>query len=244
MVEPDRFFFLHLQKTGGTALYQRLRESFGPDAVYPTPEDQGDVAAVIDVDHLRRRFAEHQPRIRVITGHFPFCIGELLGVPLTTFTILRDPVERTLSVLRRRQAIDAAYQGRGLVEIYESDALRPFVQNHMTKMLSFTPDELSATPLTMPVDIREQHLERAKVNLQSIAVVGLQERFEEACEALQNQFGWDLGPPRFANRSVPQPIPDGLRERIAADNSIDQELYAYAEDLVALRTPAPSDQGG
>ena len=53
MDAPPRFFFLHLQKTGGTALFQRLRDGLGPAAVYPTPADQGDVAAVIDVDHLR-----------------------------------------------------------------------------------------------------------------------------------------------------------------------------------------------
>ena len=29
MGEPERFFFVHLQKTGGTALFQRLREGFG-----------------------------------------------------------------------------------------------------------------------------------------------------------------------------------------------------------------------
>ena len=55
--EPTRFFFVHLQKTAGTALFRRLRHHFGPDAVYPTPAYQGTLEATLDVDLLVERFA-------------------------------------------------------------------------------------------------------------------------------------------------------------------------------------------
>ena len=43
----------------------------------------------------------------MVTGHFPLCTTELLGGAFTTFTVLRDPVERTLSYLRHHRKIDA-----------------------------------------------------------------------------------------------------------------------------------------
>jgi hypothetical protein len=228
MGEPERFFFVHLQKTGGTALYQRLRESFGPSAVYPTPEDQGEVAAVLDVDRMVQRFATQRDQVRVVTGHFPLCAAERLGVPFATFTVLRDPVERTLSLLRRRQAADARFQGLELDAIYDDAELRIIIDNHMVKMLSLTSAAMGPTPLTQPLALDATHLERARQNLEGIDVVGFQEHFEDFCTALEARFGWDLGPPRFANRTVPQPVPDALRERIASANHLDAELYRFA----------------
>jgi hypothetical protein len=235
MGEPERFFFVHLQKTGGTALYQRLRESFGPAAVYPMPEDQGDVAAVLDVEHLAARFRAEQDHLRVVTGHFPYCTAEVLGVPFTTFTVLRDPVERTLSLLRRRQVADERFRGLPLEEIYEDADLRTIIDDHMVKMLSVTPDEMGATPLTQPVALGDAHLARAQANLERVDVVGLQERFEDFCATLEARFGWDLGPPRFANRTAAQPVPDSLRQRIAADNQLDAALYRHGQRMVQER---------
>jgi hypothetical protein len=235
MGEPERFFFLHLQKTGGTALFQRLRECFGDAAVYPTPEDHGDVAAVIDLDHLVARFQSRRDEIRVVTGHFPLCTIEVLGAPFTTFTVLRDPVERTLSLLRRRQASDDRYKGRELEDIYADPDLRDIIDNSMVKMLSLAADELTATPLTQPVVADAARLDRAKRNLERIEVIGLQERFEDFCHELEARFGWDLGAPRFANRTVAGPVPDALRHRITVDNAMDVELYDHAHQLIERR---------
>ena len=42
MTDPQpRYFFVHLQKTAGTALFRRLRHAVGTDAVYPLPAEQG-----------------------------------------------------------------------------------------------------------------------------------------------------------------------------------------------------------
>ena len=40
-------------------------------------------------------------RIRVYAGHFPFVAVELMGQEFVTMTVLRDPVERTLSYHRQ-----------------------------------------------------------------------------------------------------------------------------------------------
>jgi hypothetical protein len=243
MGEAPRFFFVHLQKTGGTALFQRLRDAFGDAAVYPTPQDKGEVAAVLDLRHLVERLRTDHGSIQVITGHFPYCTAEVLDLPLRTFTVLRDPVERTLSVLRKRQAADAQYLGQDVETIYADPALAAVVRNHMVKMLSLTPDEIGPTPLTLAVDLDDAHLERALANLERIDVVGLQEHFDEFCALLEETFGWDLGPPRFANRTVRRAVPDGLREQIRADNAMDCLLYEHAVRLVERRAQERAARG-
>ena len=67
--------------------------------------------------------------------------------------------------------------------------------------------------------------------------MGIQERFEEFCDALAGRFGWDLGPPQFANRTPPMDASADLRERIAADNDLDGRLYRFARGLVGPTSP-------
>lgn len=235
----DRFFFVHLQKTGGTALFQRLRHCFGAAAVYPRPEDDSGPTAVLDVGHLVDDLRAHGEEVSVITGHFPLCVVDVLEGPFATFTVLRDPVERTLSLLRRRQRADEHFEGWTLDAIYDEPSLRPIIWNHMVKMLSMTPAEMTTTPLVAEVALTPSHLERAQQNLaERIDVFGFQEDFDELCAALETRFGWDLGPARVANRTPPQPVPAALRDRIAEDNQLDVELYAFAERLHADRRAA------
>jgi hypothetical protein len=236
--EPARrWFFVHMHKTAGTALYQRLRREFPPEAIYPTPSDQKAHLATLHVDLLRRRFDEHGHRLRVITGHFPLCTVELLGVPFVTMTVLRDPIERTLSALRDTRERDAAFRGSPLEEIYADPVkFRCLIQNHMVKMLSITPEEMTDGFLTV-MDLDATHLERAKHNLvEWIDVWGVQEHFEEFCDELVQRFGWNLGAPRFANRSKPFDADDRLRSHIASDNQLDVELYRFALDLRRQRS--------
>jgi hypothetical protein len=238
-----RFLFVHLQKTGGTALFQRLREHFGPRGVYPTPDEQGDVQAVTDLDFLVDRLRVHGDDVRVVTGHFPLCTTELLGGEFTTFTVLRDPVERTLSVLRRRQKAEERFHGMDLEDIYTDDSLRDIIRNHMVKMLSLTVDEVTAAPLVMPIEFDQARLERAKCNLRDrIDMFGFQEHFDDFCVDISNRFDWDLGAPRFANRTQRSPVSDALRERITEDNGFDRELYEFAQQLWEERRQTPVRQ--
>ncbi|MGQ0830569.1 MAG: hypothetical protein ACT4OV_02720 [Microthrixaceae bacterium] len=239
MPEGARHFFVHLQKTGGTALFQRLRHGFGPAAVYPLPDDPSGPTAVTDVDHLAKVYEANRPNLRVITGHFPLCTVDLLGEELTTFTLLRDPVERTLSLLRRRRMIDDRFEGQELEEIYDSGLLDDVIRNHMVKMLSMTRAEMTSVPLLARIAHDRAHLELAKHNLEHrIDVMGLQEDFEHFCGVLAARLTVDLGDPRHANRTSPQPVSDDLRRRIAHDNRLDVELYEFAVELAQRRRSA------
>lgn len=236
----DRWFFLRFQKTGGTALTIRLRELFGADAVYPTTEDHGNVEAVFSVDHLLAQVREHGDDLRVLSGHFPLCVLDRLDRPYRTFTVLREPVERTLSLLRSRaQRGGERFLGRPLEEIYEHPEIQDIARNHMVKMLSLTADEMEGSPLLQPLEMDDQRLATAVARLTELEVVGLQERFDDFCAALEARFGWDLGPERVANRTADQPVSDALRRRIAEDNALDVALYDHVRAQLAS-TSAPA----
>lgn len=226
-----RFFFVHLQKTAGTTLFRRLKQQFGADAVYPTPQYQGDVDSVIGVDLLAERFAKHRDEIRVVTGHFPLCTEELLDADFVPFTLLREPVARTLSFLRHQRQVAPEFHDTPLEEIYERPLMRDgLVRNHMVRMLSLQVEEMTDGMLTQ-VAVDDEHLERAKARLvDRIDAFGVQEHFGEFCDLLAQRYGWTLGPMHVANRTEPVDVSDTLRRRIAADNEADAELYRFAAE--------------
>jgi hypothetical protein len=238
-----------MMKTGGGSLRRRLINHFGEAAVYPTRRLDGrdPVKLNLSIDHLRERLAARGDQIRVIAGHFPLCTTELIDGRFTTLTLLREPVERTLSHLReqredharffapRMQAAQRPVRGRPLEEIYD-DPLRfhGMVHNHMTKMLSLTPTELADGMMFTRVEFTRDHLERAKEALTGIDAVGLQEHFEDFCAELTARFGWRLGEGvTGVNATRPVEVPESLRARIAEENAFDVELYEFAKRLLA-----------
>lgn len=238
MSEPTRFFVVHMQKTAGTSLRDRLRHHFDEAAIYPNRTDgtsKGHV--VISLSHLEERWQARGDEIRVVAGHFPLSTTEVLGVPFVTMTVLRPVVERTLSYLRHQRRVTRGDADTPLEAIYDDPfRFQGLIQNHMTRMLSLTVDEmrvgdggLSTVPFT------PERLKMAKEAVASLDLLGLQPRFEELCAALEADHGLDLGEPVRSNTTEPEEAPPGLVERILEDNALDLELYAYAEQIYAER---------
>jgi hypothetical protein len=228
-----RFFVAHMQKTAGTTLRDRLRATFPAEQVYPNASDGRDArVAVISVAHLQQRWAARGDQIRLLTGHFPVRTVELLDAPFVTMTVLRDPVERTLSFLRhqaeRRQR--GATENTPLVEIYEDPfRFRHMIQNHMTRTLSLSPEEMRAHDgVLTPVPYTAARLELAKESLAGLDIFGLQDHFEDFCDEVAVRYGLEVGGSLRANTTEPTEVPDGFTDRIAEDNALDMALYEYA----------------
>lgn len=239
--ESERYFFMHIPKTAGTALDVSLRRLHRA-SIYPL-EANGQLEshrdylfAYMDVRLLEDSFRRFADRIRIITGHFPLCIDEILGAPLTTFSLLRDPVERALSLLRRHKERNRDYHDSPLDEIYEDPYLfHGTIHNYMVKVLSMSPAEVQAGVWTR-LRCDEDRLERAAHNLEhKVALFGVQEDFGSFCQQLSWHFGWDLGDVANVNRSAPVEASDQLRQRIARDNALDVELYGFARELLGRR---------
>jgi hypothetical protein len=144
-------------------------------------------------------------------------------------------VARTLSYLRRFRATTPEASDKSLEEIYEDPVrFRRLVHNHMVKLFALQPSEMTFGMMT-EIEFTTDHLARAKEQLSTVDVVGLQEHFPEFCSELHQRFGWRFGDVFYANRTKPEKASAELRARIATDNALDVELYAFARELTASR---------
>jgi Sulfotransferase family len=239
-VRPDdrKFFFIHVMKTAGTTLRKHIMANFEEDEFYPCPRlDANMLKANIELDYLTGLPASRRARIRAYSGHFPFVAVELLGEEMTTITILRDPVERTLSFLRDRKATHHPDGGVSLEEIYEDPFLfLALIRNHQAKLFALTVDDELGSYMRA-LDIDSDRLELAKRNLESVDVVGTQDRFEDLLSELELRFGWRRGSVgrMFAGKETPGDAPASFRRRIADDNQADMEFFEHAVRLCERR---------
>jgi hypothetical protein len=227
-------------KTGGATFRQHVYANFGPGEVYPRPKVDNMERAWL-VASLLNLPADRRAETRAYTGHFPFVVTELLGIELVTFTILRHPVERTLSYLKHCKRYHPQHADLSLEEIYDDPFYFPcFIQEHQTKIFSMTADD----PLESYADViavDERRLEIAKANLEKVDVVGLSDRHGEFVAEMQQRFGWQFEP--LKNRRVSSEdweAPTSLRRRIAEDNQADMAFFEYATQLHDARRRARS----
>jgi hypothetical protein len=236
-----RFFFIKVMKTAGGTLLQQIVANFERERVYPFGKYDPDLeTANYSIEYLTGLSAERRDSISVFTGHFPFAAVELLGMELTTITILRDPVERTLSYLRHCKRHHPQHRELGLEAIYEDPFFyRCFIHNHQAKQFAFAVEDEPETYMD-ELTVDRDRLELARVNLTRVDVVGLRERFDDLLAELHGRYGWEIA--AVSNRNVSRDDSGGatesFRRRIAADNEADMEFYEFARELCEERSPA------
>jgi len=85
--------FWHIPKTAGTTVAGLIRRAYAPDECIPAHTARDIVAMP------RQKIAQ----FRCYTGHFFSLLDPLVGRSIPTVTILRDPVQQTLSLLSHCQ---------------------------------------------------------------------------------------------------------------------------------------------
>ena len=248
----QRVFFVHVMKTGGSNLVWHFKEGLAPEEVFPNAQDYRFVDGKLDAPHhlslsyLLGIPEERRRVIRLYTSHYPYLGYELLGEDLTTLAVLRDPVERTISLLRAlgRPGIWAdrtkmyPMASWPLEKLYEHpDHFESLIHNHQTKMFSMTAADRPATFRDV-IDIDEARLALAKRNLEHVDVLGVNERYADLLEEVERRLGWKVP----AGSRVNQGRTDddrvasaSFRRRIAEDNAIDMAFHQHAIELVTAR---------
>ena len=234
-----RFFFVHVMKTGGSSFRRHIERNFTePGAVYPCRELDGNPAeAAMFIDRLLMLSPERRSAVRAYTGHFPFVVADLLDPRLVTLTLLRDPVERTISYLKDCSR-GPTHHDRPLEAIYDDEfVFHLLVHNHQTKIFAMTPDDRLESYLDF-IEIDDARAGIAKANLERVGVLGVQERYDTFLGEVGRRFGWDIRErPHWRVSRETCDVSHAFRQRIAADNRADIALYEYACELVERRTP-------
>lgn len=182
LLRPDRILLVHIPKTAGTSFRRMLQEEYGPRLVYPGEP------------HLERlphgwypsgtELLEDYPFLpphNVLVGHVAASLADLLPKPYRPVVFLRDPVQRSISLLNHwSRALDVP-----IAEIVNDDHFMT------TRVLDFQTRSLGAdgvadTGAARPAD--DLMLARAIERLDSLDFVGLTERFEESCHRFDERF--------------------------------------------------------
>lgn len=226
--------FLHNLKTGGTTLRQIISRHYEPSTLRTTDR-------VTEVKRL-----VEQPNVRALQGHLPFGVHQFVPGPATYATLLRDPVERMLSLYyffleRERHNRHKEARSLGLREFVTGGRMLE-TDNGQTRRLSGMDPEFGQCSREM-LDLAKANLERA------FSVVGTTEKFDETLLLMQRAFGWRsvLYLKRKVTKRNPERetvSPEDLRA-IVTRNELDTDLYAHARQLLddAIARQGPRFEG-
>jgi len=153
MISPEdkKFLFIHVMKTGGTSFADIIATNFPAYRRYP------DVCIEVDADMIRRMEAylfvpglveavnALDGQLHMVRGHVPYAVRSLLHDSYIALTLLRNPVERTLSYLKHCRRYHAEHLEQDLEKIYEDAWFNAtFIRNYQTKIFSMSPEEALA----------------------------------------------------------------------------------------------------
>lgn len=141
---PERWFFVHVMKTGGTAAGHAVGTAYDTDRVYPPrrePAAKPDAVAKMKVRSLLALPATERARYDYFSVHMPAWVAEVAAPHHRRATVLREPVARTVSHLRH---IARTIEGVSLEEIFADDAIRERLADYQTQLFSETEADFRA----------------------------------------------------------------------------------------------------
>ena len=235
--------YLHIPKAGGTTLgefvFNQCQDGSGRDEgllnsgvlflSYGFIKDDGPTLP----SHVGQLLASTS--LRAVLGHFSFGLHEHLTRPSTYVTMLRDPVERVVSLYHYLQL-----EGRMDIEQFIAEPPIKEVDNDQVRRISGEDPAIGACTVEM-LRLAQQNLQR------HFSVVGVTERLEETLVLLERRLGWtkevatyprNVNPAKSRVKDVPERVMKAIRRR----NELDSELYRFATEAMdtAIAAEGPS----
>jgi len=217
----------HIQKTAGTSL-RKLVAHYHPDAQF-VYDGQLTLASpnIAYIQEFRER-----PQPSIVMGHIGFGVHRLLGVAPAYVSVLREPVQRVVSLYRMQKSQpDSPFReyfesGTSLYD-YVADNITEQTNNHMCRVIAGIPMEAGLL-------INDRWLlELAIHNLRRhYVLVGTLERYEAFLAVLGRRLNWgNFDIPRENVAAGPSiELDRRTRAMIVERNSLDIALFDYVND--------------
>jgi len=232
--------FLHIPKAAGTTLQTVLSHNFSPRQTWIIDPN----CTASRIDHFLKLSPVEQQKVVTFRGHMAFGLHRHLNRDCTYVTLLRHPVDRMVSHYHYvKQCGPGHYLYRDLIRNrysladYVRSGISPELDNGQVRLLTDTENSVPIGSMT------PRHLEQAKENLvRYFGVVGTVDRFDEFLIMLRRRF--DLPCIDYdrenvtRNRPRLQDLPVSDREAILSWNRLDEELYAFAQELMTSQIQA------
>lgn len=230
----------HIPKCAGTTLRTILERQYPLADIYKIKSDiRGDQT------RLRQMDVVHKRTLRAVFGHYHYGLHEALapGQPFDYVTVLRDPVLRVVSLYsytRTESPLHYLAKAARKMDLHDfaTSGVTWQSDNGMVRQLCGADRfKMTATRQQVPYDdcvipfreVTREHLEAAKRNLDTFALVGFVEHFGRFLARMQARFSWRI--PAYRNRNVSRErvTPNAREVRAITElNQFDFELYNWA----------------
>ncbi|MEH7164121.1 sulfotransferase family 2 domain-containing protein [Priestia megaterium] len=204
--------FIHIPKTGGTTLNEIFKRSYAENEIY----DHVPLEAMSK--HFSQLKEEDKKVIKAISGHHSYGIHDLFSKPYTYFTMMRNPVERVISLYYFLKTYPGYYENSmrnmPFEEYIDWD---PQAKNGQIRQICGPTSQIS--------------LEKAKENLEAFELVGITEMFNESLQLLRDKFNWNNI--EYVKKNVTKSRPrisevsTEIIKKIEKNNELDIQLFEY-----------------
>lgn len=251
LIKPS-FYFLHINKTGGSAFSSIFSKNFAPEEICPA----GLASQLLTVP------SNQLPLYRYYSGHFglglPLLLPWVKKLRLHIFTILRHPVDRSLSQLNAYFRNEGTYYHEA-VKACDCDVDECLRDESITHALSNYQAKSLAVPLRLSKDSligdckgsfqellsreslrfsEDELFALANKSLNKFCFVGLSEMMSESLRKLSDAYGFSspkvvpkvnvsaLNPSTgFANRLSRSQVSGSAIRVLESINKVDLRLY-------------------
>ncbi len=221
--------FTHIPKAAGTTLVDIIRTEFGERQILNRHK--------LNEAEWTEQLRKLQPEVRAIVGHARYGVHREVPRPCRYFTVLRDPVERAISLYSYIRSTPAHMRHAEVI------SGKMGIADYAREKRDIQTKYIAGAAASGPDAIDDAELDRARRHLESeYETFGLAEEFPKSVLLFTRAFGWKLRgyrsrnitPNRLAQTTLAPSVLDEIREA----NRLDIRLYEFAREVLERRIAA------